>query len=200
MLILAMQNTSYHIINGITIYRIAATPLLFYLIFTGRYEWFSWLLPVSFFTDLIDGFLARKYKVTSVMGSRLDSIGDDLTVLAAVVAMFVFRPDFIKEHLVLIVAVLAVFGLQVVCALFRYGKITSFHTYGAKTAALLQGIFLISAFLLPEPVEVLFYTAMVVTLLELIEEIVMVIVMPEWRSDVKSLYHAYKDLSTPTRL
>src|SRR3954462_12389 len=98
-----MQKLSYYIINGITIYRIAITPVLLMLIFTGNDEWFRWLLPVSFFTDLIDGYLARKYKVTSIAGTKLDSIGDDLTVLSAVVGMFMFRFDFILEHIFLIV-------------------------------------------------------------------------------------------------
>jgi cardiolipin synthase len=188
-----MQKQSYYIINGITMYRIAITPVLLFLIFTGRYQLFAWMLPISFFTDLIDGFLARKYNVTSIAGTRLDSIGDDLTILCAVIAMFVFKFDFIVEQLVFIVPVLALFIIQVVFALARYGKITSFHTYGAKLAALLQGIFLITAFLLPYPLISLFYVATFVTIIELIEEIILVIMLPEWKANVKGIYWVRKN-------
>ena len=97
-----MRSTSYLIINGITLYRIIAAPVLIVLIFTRQLEIFKWLLAVSFFTDLIDGYLARKFKVTSTKGSRLDSIGDDLTVVAGMVGLFVFKNSFIMKELLFI--------------------------------------------------------------------------------------------------
>jgi phosphatidylglycerophosphate synthase len=194
-----MHKQSYYIINGITIYRVAVTPILLFFIFTGNYDLFKWLLPVSFFTDLIDGFLARRYHVTSIMGTKLDSIGDDLTILAAVVGMFVFKLNFILDQILSIVPVLALFIIQIIFALTRYGKITSFHTYGAKLAALLQGVFLITAFLLPDPLLPLFYAATFVTIIELLEEIIMVVMLPEWKANVKGIYWLRKKDNKPTR-
>jgi phosphatidylglycerophosphate synthase len=80
-----MKKNSYYIINGITLYRLIAAPFLLILAFLKETDVFKWLLAVSFFTDAIDGYLARKYKVVSVMGAKLDSWGDDLTVIAATV-------------------------------------------------------------------------------------------------------------------
>src|SRR6185295_1968936 len=110
------------IINGITIYRIVAAPILLYLAFTHQIEWFKWILPISFFTDLIDGFLARRFKVATILGAKLDSIGDDLTVAVAVVAMFVFHYPFISQHQFPIYLMLVLFIIQVTIALVRYGK------------------------------------------------------------------------------
>ncbi|MGE5106263.1 MAG: CDP-alcohol phosphatidyltransferase family protein, partial [Sphingobacteriales bacterium] len=62
---------AYYAVNGITFYRIIAAPVLLVLLFAGQYILFTWLLGVSFFTDLIDGYLARKYKVSSVAGTKL---------------------------------------------------------------------------------------------------------------------------------
>jgi CDP-diacylglycerol--glycerol-3-phosphate 3-phosphatidyltransferase len=183
-----MHKLSYRIINGITLYRILAAPFLFYLVFAGRMDLFKWLLPVSFFTDLIDGALARKFKVTSVIGSRLDSIGDDLTVLAALFGLLIFKSDFTHEHRFWLSLLFFLFLVQIVAALIRYKKTTSFHTYLAKTAAILQGTFLILIFLLPEPLMGLFYLAVCVTLLELIEEILLVLILPAWEINVKGLY------------
>ena len=67
-------------VNSITLYRLLASLLLLYFIVINDLFTFKWLLLVSFFTDAIDGFLARKFKVTTVMGSKFDSIADDLTV------------------------------------------------------------------------------------------------------------------------
>lgn len=187
-----MHKTSYKVINGITIYRIITTPVLLLLIFTGNEGLFRWLLPVNFFTDLIDGYLARKYKVTSRWGARLDSIGDDLTVLSAIVGIFVLKFEFVKEEALIIGIMLALLLIQNIFALLRYGKISSFHTYLAKLAALLQGTFLILAFLLPEPNHTLFYIASAVTILELVEEIILVYLLPEWQINVKGLYWVFK--------
>jgi phosphatidylglycerophosphate synthase len=178
----------YYIINGITLYRIVAAPFLLILVFTNQQDIFKWLLGVSFFTDLIDGYLARKYKVTSIMGSRLDSIGDDLTVLVALVGLIAWKQDFLKGQIVLLSILFAFFLIQTLYALFRYGKISSFHTYLAKTAALLQGLFLLAVFFTNQPCLPLFYTAVFITLLELAEEIVLVALLPRWEANVKGIF------------
>ncbi len=188
-----MQKPSYYIINGITAYRLVASFFLLYLVFTGQSDVFKWMLAISFFTDAIDGFLARWHKVTSVMGARLDSIADDLTILVAVIGVFRLKSDFIQQELVLIIVLLALLVIQTVMALIRYGKISSFHTYLAKLAALLQGSFLILLFFLPEPPLTLFYIASVVTILEIAEEMILVMILPEWKANVHGLYWALKD-------
>jgi phosphatidylglycerophosphate synthase len=187
-----VSKTAFFIINGITLYRVVAAPVLLVLIFTKQLDIFKWLLAVSFFTDLIDGFLARKFNVTSVIGSRLDSIGDDLTVAAGIVGLFVFRYDFVMKELFLISGLLALFIIQIIFALVRYRKISSFHTYLAKTAAVLQGTFLILIFILPEPFYYLFYAAVIVTTADLIEEIILVVILPVWKVNVKGLYWVLK--------
>ena len=179
---------AWYIINGITLYRIIAAPFLLLLIFTGQFDIFKWLLGVSFFTDLIDGFLARKFKVTSILGTRLDSIGDDLTVLVAVIALFVTKMEFIKEQKVIFIILLSLFLIQTLYAFTRYGKITSFHTWLAKTAALLQGVFLLHVFLTDKPNLILFYGAAIITILELTEEIILVSLLPDWQTNVKGIY------------
>ncbi len=187
-----MQRTSYYIINAITAYRLVASFFLLFLVFTGQLDIFKWMLAISFFTDAIDGFLARKYKVSSLMGARLDSIADDLTVLVAIIGVFRLKPEFIQQELVLIIVLLALLVIQTVMALIRYGKISSFHTYLAKLAAVLQGSFLILLFFLPEPPLWLFYLASIVTLAELVEEIILVIILPKWEANVRNLFWVMK--------
>lgn len=183
-----MHRRSYYIINGITIYRLAASLLLLYLVLLKREDIFKWLLGLSFFTDAIDGFLARKYKVVSVAGARIDSIADDLTVLMAVLGVVVLKPEFIRQELNLIIVLLVLYLLQTIMALTRYGKISSFHTYLAKIAALFQGMFFVLLFFLPQWPMLLFYVASAMTILDLVEEIILVLLLPEWKTDVKGLY------------
>jgi phosphatidylglycerophosphate synthase len=183
---------AWYIINGITLYRIIAAPILLVLLFTKQYDIFKWLLGVSFFTDLIDGHLARKYKVTSIMGTKLDSIGDDLTVLVGLIALLVLKLDFIKQHIIILIILLVLFLVQTTFAFIKYRKMTNFHTLLAKTAALLQGVFLIFAFFTEQPSLILFYAATIVTMLELIEEIILVGMLPQWQANVKGIYWTLK--------
>lgn len=183
---------AWYIINGITLYRVIAAPFLLVLLFTRNYELFKWLLALSFFTDLIDGYLARKFKVTSVMGTRLDSIGDDLTVLTALIGLFVINPAFIKAHKAELIILFIVFLAETGFAFYRYGRMTNFHTYLAKLAAFLQGVFLLVAIVFDKPNLILFYAAAGITLLELLEEIVITSILPDWRTNVKGLYWVLK--------
>jgi len=187
-----MQKPISFFINGLTLYRIAAAPVLLVLIFTNRFDLFKWLLAASFFTDLIDGFLARKFKATSIAGSRLDSIGDDLTVLAAITGLLVFEPGFLKNELPAVLALLALFVIQNAMAFIRYRKTTSFHTLLAKSAAILQGVFFMLIFLLAEPPYTLFYVTVIITALDLFEEIILVALLPKWEANIKGLYWIWK--------
>ena len=183
-----MRKTSYYIINAITLYRLIAALVLLILVFTNKQQPFKWLLAISFFTDSIDGILARKFKVASIFGARLDSIADDATMLAGIVGLLVFKKAFIVQELFLFILLVALYALQTALAVFRYGKVSSFHTYLAKIAALLQGSFLILIFFLPQWPLLLFYCAASITILDLIEEIILVLVLPNWQTDVKGLY------------
>lgn len=188
-----MHKNSYYIINIITLYRLIMAPVLFLVIFTGNINLFKWLLPLSFFTDLIDGYLARKFRVTSTWGAKLDSIADDVNILVAVIALFVFKYEFIIQEKTAIILLVVLFVVQTTFALIRYKKISSFHTYLAKSAALLQGLFFILVFLIPEPVYFLFYAMVVVTAIELTEEIILVLLLPVWKANVKGLYWVLKE-------
>jgi phosphatidylglycerophosphate synthase len=189
-----MKKGSYYIVNGITLYRLIAAPVLVLLIFTHQVNVFKWLLAISFFTDLIDGWLARRFKATSVLGARLDSIADDLTIVASMVAVVVLKQAFLKQQMVFFIILFALFLIQIILALLRYHKVSSFHTYSAKLAALMQGSFLILLFFLPQPLEIVFYIAFGLTVIDLVEEIILVMILPQWEVNVKGLYWAIKKM------
>ncbi|HMH23668.1 MAG TPA: CDP-alcohol phosphatidyltransferase family protein [Puia sp.] len=187
-----MAKPVYYIVNGITLYRVLAAPLLLLLVF--RHEWgiFKWLLVLSFLTDAVDGYIARKYKVVSSAGAVLDSIGDDLTVLVAIIGLIVFDPIFIHRELLPVIILGVLYVFQILAALIRYGKLTSFHTWLAKIAAVSQGVFLILTFFLSAIPQPLFWIAVILTALDLTEEIILVILLPRWKSDVHGLSAALR--------
>lgn len=183
-----MNKKAYRLVNLITFYRLASAPLLVLLLLVQQFTVFKWLLALSFFTDAIDGWLARKFKVISLLGARIDSVADDLTVLVAVLGIFLYHPDFLRSEWLLAGVMTLLYLIQNSLALLRYGKLTSFHTFGAKIAAVLQCVFLVSFFFLPEPVFPLFYLTAAITILDLVEEVLLVLMLPRWQANVRGIY------------
>jgi CDP-diacylglycerol--glycerol-3-phosphate 3-phosphatidyltransferase len=179
---------SYYVINGITLYRLASAPVLLLLAFINSHDVFKWLVAISFFTDAIDGPLARKYNVASVFGSTFDSVADDATVLVATLSLWMIHPEFVKREWIILTTLWGLFIIQTTAALIVYKRPTSFHTYLAKSAAVALAVFFIVIFFEFGYASDLFYVASAITALELLEEIILVILLPEWKTNVKGLF------------
>ncbi len=183
---------NFNIADWFSFYRIFAAPFLLILLWLDEREFFTWFLLISYCTDMIDGFLARKLKIASARGSQLDSIGDQITFVIGLLGLLRFEFDFIKTNLLIILIALIPYIIQMLIAYAKYGKSTSFHTYLAKLSAIIQGIFIIWALFLG-PNYILFYFMIILGFLETIEEIIMIFMYDEWVSDIKGIYWALKD-------
>jgi CDP-diacylglycerol--glycerol-3-phosphate 3-phosphatidyltransferase len=183
---------NFNIADWFSFYRIVAAPFLIALIWYDERLIFTWLLLISYSTDAIDGFLARKLKITSPRGSQLDSFGDQVTFIVGLIGLFYFETSFIKVNLLLIGLAFIPYVIQMVLANYKYGKATAFHTYLAKLSAIIQsGFILWSLFFSPE--YILFYSMLIIGLLETIEEIGLIFMYDIWAADVKGIYWAFKD-------
>ncbi|MEH6537211.1 MAG: CDP-alcohol phosphatidyltransferase family protein [Psychroserpens sp.] len=183
---------NFNIADWFSFYRIAAAPFLLGLIWFDQQIIFASFLLISYSTDAIDGFLARKLKITSPRGSQLDSFGDQITLLVGLIGLFYFETDFIKTNHVVIIIAFSPYIIQMLIAYFKYSKATAFHTYLAKLSAIMQSVFILFA-LFFNPDYTLFYIMVVIGLLETFEEITLIFMYPKWASDVKGIYWAYRD-------
>jgi CDP-diacylglycerol--glycerol-3-phosphate 3-phosphatidyltransferase len=89
--------------NLLTILRIFFVPLLVALVVQGRFEvgWFGFavqsdLVALAIFlvaaaTDLLDGYLARRWGQITTVGTLLDPIADKLLISAALIALVQVR-------------------------------------------------------------------------------------------------------------
>ena len=183
---------NFNIADWFSFYRIVAAPFLLALIWFDQRLIFSWLLLISYSTDAIDGFLARKLKITSPRGSQLDSFGDQITLIIGLIGLYYFEPEFIINNLILILIAFVPYIIQMFIAYLKYGKATAFHTYLAKLSALVQSAFILfSLFFYPE--YSLFYIMILIGLLETFEEITLIFMYKNWASDVKGIYWAFRD-------
>ena len=183
---------NYNIADWFSFYRVAAAPLLVLLLYLDQRLLFTWFLLISYTTDAIDGYLARKLKITSPRGSQLDSFGDQITLVIGLIGLLVFENEFIKQNLVLIGIAFIPYIIQMLIAYYKYGKATAFHTYLAKASAVVQSVFILWA-LFFSPDNTLFYIMIAFGLLETIEEITLIFMYPNWASDVKGIFWALSD-------
>jgi phosphatidylglycerophosphate synthase len=183
---------NYNIADWFSFYRIFAAPFLALLIYFDLRLIFTWFLLISYCTDAIDGYLARKLKITSPRGSQLDSFGDQITLIIGLIGLFYFETNFIKTNLTLIIIAFVPYIIQMLIAYIKYGKATAFHTYLAKLSAILQSVFILWS-LFFSPNYTLFYLMIIIGLLETFEEIVLIFMYDNWASDVKGAYWAFHD-------
>ncbi|NRD24612.1 CDP-alcohol phosphatidyltransferase family protein [Winogradskyella litoriviva] len=183
---------NFNVADWFSFYRIFAAPFLLVLVWLDQRLIFTWLLLLSYSTDAIDGYLARKLKIASPRGSQLDSFGDQITLIVGLIGLFFFEKEFIKINLILILIAFIPYIVQMLIAYFKYGKATAFHTYLAKLSAILQSIFILTS-LFFKPENTLFYIMIIVGVLETIEEITLIFMYDNWVSDVKGIFMALKD-------
>jgi len=73
--------------NKVTLARIASIPLCLVFIFTGFYGLAAVVFIIISSSDLIDGYIARKYHQVSEVGKMLDPLADKILVLSVLIAL-----------------------------------------------------------------------------------------------------------------
>ena len=79
----------YTIPNILTFTRLAAAPAIGYLVLQDSYAWATGLLAYAGITDLLDGWIARKWNTQTVVGTVIDPMADKalMTILTVCLAV-----------------------------------------------------------------------------------------------------------------
>ena len=128
----------YTIPNLLSMTRLVLVPVLIALAIAENAQAFLMVLAFSLLSDVFDGYLARKLNQTTELGAKLDSWGDVLTYGAMILGLYWIWPQVFTEQLWFLIAATLSFVVPVAHAFRKFGEYPSYHTLGAKTAAVLM--------------------------------------------------------------
>jgi cardiolipin synthase len=181
-----------HLPNALSLARLLAAPVLIAFALSGHQRLFAIVLITALVSDVLDGWIARRFQLQSPFGAMLDSAADVTTLIAAAVGIAAFHPQVWREHSIAITAVLGGWFVVCVLALMRYRRLSSFHTYASKAAGYALGFFIAALFVF-DFVPWLFYAAATLSLISTAEELVLLWKLPQWRADVRGLWWVLRE-------
>lgn len=188
-----MQSSNNPIVNapnGISLIRICLAPLLFYFALAQQSGWFFIVLTAAIFTDVLDGFLARKFNQITPLGSRLDSWGDFIIYSTMAICAWILWPDVIRREFPYFIVATLSFTLPVLVGFIKFHTIISYHTWSVKIAVALTvlGYILLFTGLFDWP----FRIAIMVCVYAAIEEITITLLSQQPLVDVRTVWQALK--------
>lgn len=176
--------------NVFSLLRLLMAPLMLWLAWRQQALLFIAALAFSGFTDVLDGWLARKLGQTSELGARLDSWGDFTVYSTMAVGAWVLWPGTVLRELPWFVLIVASFTVPVAIGLIKFHSLTSYHTWSVKIAVLLTFIGYVLLFL--DISRWPFHLAALVCVYAGIEEIIITLLMRHQHVDVRSVLQAWR--------
>ena len=176
--------------NLLTGFRFVAAPGLLWLAWQGHGIAFMVLLALAFLSDLLDGLAARLTGQVSQFGATMDSWADVITYLTIALGCWWLWPDVVQRELVFAGLMVASCLLPAFAGFGKFGRFTSYHTWGVKIAAASMGLSLYVLFLGGPAWP--FRVAAVICILAAIEEIALTWLLSEPESNVRSIWDVLK--------
>lgn len=176
--------------NALSLFRIVVAPLLLVAAWSGRPLLFLGLFAAALASDALDGFLARRLGQTSALGGMLDSWGDFALYCTTPLALWWLWPEVILRELPYVVAAIGAFLLPIAVGFAKFRRLTSYHTWGAKGAAVALGI-ATPLLLLGGPAWP-FRLAVTILCLSAVEELAITLLLPHWQADIPSCRQAWR--------
>ena len=181
--------------NILGFYRILAFPFILWFALSGKEDLFAVFLVINLLTDVVDGLIARIFKMESEFGARLDSFADISTYVLAFTGIYIFKLEDFIPHLTSFILFLGMMALIVIVSLIKFGRFPSFHLYSTRIGGYIQGAFFIVLFTY-DFISPFYYLMIIWGIISAIEHITIQLIIPGMRSNVKGLYRVLKNKNT----
>ena len=133
-----------HIPNILTVIRFLLIPVIIFYIFSGNFILAFVFFTISGFTDVADGFIARKFNLVSNFGKLMDPLADKLTTISTlaslvftnIIPIWILLIVLLKEF-IMICGASFLYGKDVVVYSKWYGKLATVLFFIAIVVSLL---------------------------------------------------------------
>lgn len=188
-----MPRIPLNVPNILSLYRLLSMPFIMVLIWLGYYNLFVVLFVINQITDILDGYIARKYNMQTEIGSRLDSYADIGSYVLATFAILKFHAYLFTDYGYWLLGFLILYLLQMIVCKLKYKQwVAGLHLYSSKITGYVQGIFLVILFAYGF-VNWFFYSMIILGMLAETEAILINLISPQPRINAKGLYWVLKN-------
>ena len=132
--------------NILSLYRLFSFPVVLYFIVTKNQPVFVSLLIFNLITDILDGYIARKYHMETEFGARLDSLADEGTYILGLTGIYIFKKAELDPYSFGLMLFAGSYGLSLIIGLVKFKMLPCLHLFSSKTGAYMQGFFFFMLF------------------------------------------------------
>jgi phosphatidylglycerophosphate synthase len=197
--IIVMEATSskiFSVPNLLSFLRLILVPVLIWIALEGLANYFLMVLGVSLISDMLDGYLARKLDQVSELGAKLDSWADTLTYASMIFGLYQIWPTIFSHQALFLLSATLSFLVPLIASAIKFGQYPSYHTLGAKIAALL--IAPAYYFLILVDADTWFRLVILFYLLVASEEVAITIILKKPETNIVSVWSLIRRFSNQT--
>lgn len=177
--------------NLITSVRFASAILLIWLCAVDPHHgtnYFLALFVAAGISDMLDGFVARRFNLCTEFGAKFDSVSDLLLYSAVLLFLYINVNNILKRYSFLLLCAGAIQLLHMLFALYRHGQYPAYHTNFARLFAYLLFFGIVAFWLFKLPVILPFL--ILACIASSSEGIVITAILRQPRSNIPSIAEA----------
>ena len=173
--------------NILSLYRLLSFPFILYLALQGYETLFVILFVINLFTDILDGWIARKFNMQTEIGSRLDSIADIGSFILAFVGIYMFKLVDFKPHFFSFGVFIGLFIFSNILSIVKFKQTPSLHLYSWKIGGYIQGVFFFTLFVFGYN-KYVYYIMVTWGIIAFLEHIIIQLIIKKMLVNAKGLY------------
>ena len=165
-----------YIPNILSLLRIICSVLL--ILFINNRIGFVFLYFIIGLTDVLDGFIARRFMFESDLGAKLDSFADFVFYIILVfIYLNLYSSIITVNHKVVLVGIIIIRLINLLLTKIKYKKFVFVHTIANKVSGIL--LYFLPIILFYRQNEIIVWIILVVVFIAAMEELLITIKYPE---------------------
>ncbi|MTI61135.1 MAG: CDP-alcohol phosphatidyltransferase family protein [Firmicutes bacterium] len=170
--------------NTLSIFRIILSGLL---IISFPYKTiFILIYLLSGLTDILDGFIARKYNIATKLGAKLDSIADIIFYIVLLIIFFIWFRNILIKYKWLIIITITIRVSTIIIGIVKFKNIVFIHTVANKITGLM--IYCIPIYIILLNSNILILVTTITSIISALEEFLIMLIFKKVELNKKSIF------------